>query len=249
MLENNHEYEKMAKLEGTHWWYVSLHALCRSALRTQEIPLNAPILDAGCGTGGVLESLKTHGFNNLKGFDLSQHAIAVAQSRKLRVYQDNLANLANTQGPYKVIFCNDVLYFFDQEERLKILKQLHSLLTKDGLLVLNVPTFKLFRGSHDSVVGIKNRFERRHIAELLSNLDVKVISVTYWPLLLSPIILSVRLFQRFRSRVFSTRGLESDIKQHWPLLNNLFAILTNFENRFLKKKGFGSSAFIILRKR
>lgn len=45
------------------------------------LPLDkdSPIYDAGCGPGGALSILRTLGYRNLKGSDLSASAIAIAR--------------------------------------------------------------------------------------------------------------------------------------------------------------------------
>jgi len=53
------EYEKMAEVEDRMWWYKALH---RNLLGLIERFLDAPaarLLDAGCGTGGLLRVLDT----------------------------------------------------------------------------------------------------------------------------------------------------------------------------------------------
>src|SRR5437879_1087512 len=48
------EYELMHAVEERMWWYRGLHANLISALAAAG---GAPILDAGCGTGGLLRRL------------------------------------------------------------------------------------------------------------------------------------------------------------------------------------------------
>ena len=50
------EYRKMAKAESVMWWYRALHANLLWLIR-RFAPVDGPILDAGCGTGGLLARL------------------------------------------------------------------------------------------------------------------------------------------------------------------------------------------------
>jgi SAM-dependent methyltransferase len=74
MIGKQYEYDAMARCEKELWWYKSLHD---RTLRTIErvAGKGAKILDAGCGTGGMLTRLRNHGYTNLDGFDLSPDAI------------------------------------------------------------------------------------------------------------------------------------------------------------------------------
>src|SRR5215217_9139382 len=48
------EYKRMAALEETMWWYRALHDRLVEGLRRLRLAPGAKILDAGCGTGGLL---------------------------------------------------------------------------------------------------------------------------------------------------------------------------------------------------
>ena len=58
MINNKKEYLKMDEVESKHWWYVSLHYLTLKAIQNKFNFLDVSILDAGCGTGGLLSFLK-----------------------------------------------------------------------------------------------------------------------------------------------------------------------------------------------
>jgi len=49
------EYTRMDEIEARMWWYRALHARLLDALGQQSDA--APVLDAGCGTGGFLAML------------------------------------------------------------------------------------------------------------------------------------------------------------------------------------------------
>ena len=57
-MEQN-EYELMHAVEDRMWWYRGLRALVATELRRAlaRSPAKGPVLDAGCGTGGMLRVL------------------------------------------------------------------------------------------------------------------------------------------------------------------------------------------------
>ena len=50
-------YEKMAEVEQDHWWYSGRRAIAYRIFQKLQLPPEAKILEAGCGTGGNLNLL------------------------------------------------------------------------------------------------------------------------------------------------------------------------------------------------
>jgi len=75
------EYRKMAGVEDAMWYYRALHRHVIRRLRRSLGPA-AAVLDAGCGTGGLLRRL--HAAQpawRLTGMDFSPLACALARER------------------------------------------------------------------------------------------------------------------------------------------------------------------------
>ena len=60
-----------------HWNYQA--PVEAAALLRQGVPLEAPVLDAGCGTGLSGQALKALGYMHVTGMDLSQASLDLAQ--------------------------------------------------------------------------------------------------------------------------------------------------------------------------
>src|SRR5213595_108697 len=76
------EYATMFRVEETHWWYRAQHRLLFQALE-KYLPdwKQKRILDAGCGTGAILNRLGDPAAN--VGIDYSPEAIAFCRRRGL----------------------------------------------------------------------------------------------------------------------------------------------------------------------
>jgi SAM-dependent methyltransferase len=103
----------------------------------------AEILDVGCGTGLLVNALRTLGYENVKGIDLSQQQIDVARARGLpceEVDSEHIFRLAESSaGSIDAIFLLDVLEHVAADRHLAFAVALRKLLKPDGVLVLSVP--------------------------------------------------------------------------------------------------------------
>jgi len=74
-----------------------------------------------------------------------------------RIVQFRLLNLMNSfsiLGSFDIVFCRNVLIYFDLEARTKIIKQIYSMLPDDGYLIL---------GSSENLYGVESDFKSERI--------------------------------------------------------------------------------------
>lgn len=101
---------------------------------------NAKILDAGCGMGRLMLTLKNHDFNNIKGVDIDASMIEFASKEGLDVVQaDIISFLQKDDELYDVIYCFDIVEHLEKEEQITLFKLLNSHLKSDGFVVVRVP--------------------------------------------------------------------------------------------------------------
>ena len=198
LINNTNEYVKMNKVESNHWWYKSLYDLVLNVITKQFNTNKISILDAGCGTGGLLSFLYSNKYGTLKGFDISQEAVHFASSKNINIELKDLKNYRYVDERYDVIVSTDTMYFFNLEEQRKILNEFNKSLNSGGIVILNLPSFKIFSGTHDKAVGIKNRFSSSMVLNMIDNSQYDIIEKKYWPFLLSPLIASIRVLQKIK---------------------------------------------------
>jgi SAM-dependent methyltransferase len=240
----------MAEVESRMWWYRIMHFLSIEAVTRHFKSKDVSIVDLGCGTGGMIQSLQENGYLNIEGVDLSEEAIKFAKNKKLDVVKGDLNDFTSfklSQEKYDVVICNDVLIYMENEQIVTFLRQVNSILDEHGIIIINVPCFEAFRGSHDVAVGLLKRFNRARINTLLHSADYKLISLRYWPFLLSPIIFIIRQLSRIKFR--KNKTVKSDVYLPPKFQNDLFYRLTRFELKMFKNTPWGSSAFLVLKKR
>lgn len=246
MLNNPIEYERMAMVEGNHWWYRVLHERVLGVISEMPPSLKGgmfepKILDAGCGTGGMMLELESTGYTDVFGVDISEYAIKWSRDCALNVMQSDVRDLPQKlQGQaFDVIICNDVLCYFTMEEIPPIIEGFKTLLKPGGLLIMNNPAHAAFSGSHDVAVGIVTRFRPKELENIIMNYELLIMNSTQWPFLLSPLVYLVRKFQK---------KTQSDIDMPAAWLNSLLYGICKLEMKLFKRAPWGSSVFIVARK-
>jgi len=248
MLNNQIEYKKMNDYEKNHWWFKCLHFLIIRNIKSHfKNNKDIFILDAACGTGGLLNKLSDLGYKNLKGFDLSGYAFEYSKTKNLDVHISDLRDIKKNykKSSLDVINCSDALYFLLEEELKQFLNDCAYILKSDGILIINIPAFKVFSGIHDKAVGVNKRFNRKAIEIFTNNDFFDTTFKRYWPFLLSPLILIIRFSQRIRLKLFKFK-IKSDLNLTNKSLNRALFLITLYEMRSINFAFFGSSLFLVL---
>lgn len=101
---------------------------------------DSAILDLGCGRGYMLEYLKNHGYNNLKGIDISEEQIEISRGKGFDVkVSDAIGFLENNVSKFKLIFALDFVEHFYKEELFPLFEGIFSSLEEGGLLIMHTP--------------------------------------------------------------------------------------------------------------
>jgi SAM-dependent methyltransferase len=250
MIGHTDEYEKMFRLEGQLWWYRSLHERVTTTIRKHfGERRDIQILDAGCGTGGLLDFLRKRGYTHLKGIDGSTDAVAFCHERGLPVVFINLNELAGFEPDmrYDVIVCNDVFCYFSDDDLPNLVKALAYRLKPDGLLISNNNAFNIFRGEHDLAVGSGRRFVQSDFDQLMPDAGLRIRKATYWSFILSPLILAIRQWQSWQLRFgwIKPENVQSDVYLPSTWLNETLYTIVSAEAKILPRTPFGSSLFIV----
>src|ERR1700740_2100138 len=92
----------MLEVDERHWWYRGRRLIVRTELDRLPIASGARILDAGCGSGRMLEELT--GYGAVSGIELDPDAAAFAASRGVgEVQVGRLEELPWEEGTFGLI--------------------------------------------------------------------------------------------------------------------------------------------------
>jgi ubiquinone/menaquinone biosynthesis C-methylase UbiE len=220
------EYERMAAVEDRMWWFRGLHANLVSAWRKSG-GKGGVLLDAGCGTGGLLAWLAEAAPASLRcGLELDEGACRVA-ARKAggRIVAGNVAQLPFADGSLDAIFSADVLCHRGVAED-QALGSFRRCLKPGGVLVLNLPAYRWLLSAHDAAVDNVRRYGRGEVLALLAAAGFVGAYAHYWNSILFPVMVLRRKLPRAQ---WSSSG--SDVALLWAPLERLFAACLAFEAR------------------
>lgn len=109
-------------------------------------PLNrdATLLDIGVGRGEMLSCMERWGFENYLGIDISPSTINFCKSigLKCELVESTIEWLADKKEQYNLITLLDVLEHVKKEETIQFLQSLHSALSPQGTLLIQVPNMQ-----------------------------------------------------------------------------------------------------------
>ncbi|HLJ20763.1 MAG TPA: class I SAM-dependent methyltransferase [Stellaceae bacterium] len=188
------EYERLAALDRRLWWFQGLHAEIAGALvRHGDWRADQRLLDAGCGTGGLLVSLRDRmPAMPLFGLELDRIAAQVAQSASGRpITGGSINQLPYRDASFAAIVSADVLCHKGVEET-TALREFRRCLRPGGLLVLNLPAYPWMLGEHDLAVHNVRRYTARGVRALLMGTGFTQIVTSYWNTVLFPLMVLKR---------------------------------------------------------
>lgn len=240
------EYEKMAEVEDRMWWYRALH---RNLLLVLErfLPASAVrLVDAGCGTGGLLRVLGAALSDyRIFGLDAWQRACTLAAARSRRpIVRGVFQRLPFADGTVDCLVSADVLCHENVDPQLA-LREAWRCLSGQGVLVLNLPAYQWLLSYHDERVSNVRRFTRRGLLRLLDEAGFSPLYSTYWNTLMFPVMALRRL-------VSSPNGKESDVRLYPPAVEALLSALLSCERALLRvgaRLPFGGSVLVVARRR
>ena len=199
---NEREYALMRQVEDAHWWYATLRQSVAAELKARLTGrTDVRILDAGCGTGGMMEVLRRQNPSwQLTGLDVAAQAVELTRERGFTDVTEGSVNaLPYPEASFDAVLSLDVLYFQGVNEA-QATAEIHRVLKPGGVLVLNLPAFPLLRGKHDLAVSGVSRYTQSQVQKLLKQGSMQIVHMHCWNLWLFLPILCWRVASRVGKR-------------------------------------------------
>jgi SAM-dependent methyltransferase len=238
------EYQKLAATESSMWWFKALHGLVLDQIARMQLAPGARLLDAGCGTGGMLLGIaRRFPALDAQGVELDPHAARLAQERSGRpVTVASIETLPSEAASLDVLVSLDVLCHAGVSVE-GSLAEFARCLKPGGHLLLSLPAYQWMLSGHDIAVSNVRRFTRGGLRPVLGKAGFAIEADGYWNSLLFPLMLA----HRFLSR----SGAESDVRPVPAWQERLFGAVLGLEAA-LRRGGvalpFGGSVWLRARR-
>jgi ubiquinone/menaquinone biosynthesis C-methylase UbiE len=242
-----HQHDVMRSVEDRYWWYQALRQHVAASIR--PAPPRFSLLDAGCGTGGMLDLIREKFPDaDLTGIDASSHAIELAATRKINatLLPANVHDLPFAENNFDFVLSLDVLSHTGVDDA-RATHEMHRVLRSGGRLLLNLAAFDFLKGAHDCAVDVDRRYTRPKVRALLEGAHFEIERMTYWNASFAPPIALLRWLSRRRAPIAEPR---SDFRPLPSLVNLLLKSVAALELSASRHVSlpFGTSLFAVARK-
>jgi SAM-dependent methyltransferase len=190
------EREAMFAAEERHWWYRGRRRIVSAALERLAPRARGLLLDAGCGSGRMLDELAR--FGRPVGVDIDAGSVERARTRGHQALLASVSEMPFDDGMFSITTCLDVVEHLDDDRG--ALRELLRVTEPGGALVVTVPAYQALWSRHDEVNQHRRRYGLASLAAAATDAGWAVERSTYFNSVLLPPAAAVRLLERRRRR-------------------------------------------------
>lgn len=198
--------------EDHHWWHTGRRRIVSDMVERLRLPPNSRLLDAGCGAGGMLDTLSI--FGEVSGLDMDPEKAALARRRGYDDIREGVVErLPWDEEMFDLVTLLDVLEH-TADDRVT-LNELHRVVRPGGYLLVTVPAYQALWSSHDVVNHHYRRYSRRALRAAAGGAAWSVERITFFNALLLPPAIAVRLAQKLRRESAAQHTPDAEIGPRW----------------------------------
>ena len=226
------------------WHYRSLHRHVGRELLKALGRSPAKILDAGCGTGGLIRRLTSEvPAWEWTGLDALSLACQLARERSGGVVvEGRVEALPFPDEAFDAVVSADVLYHVKDDQA--AIRESFRVLRPGGVMIVNVPAYRWLWSYHDVATHAERRYQGDELVNKIRAAGFDEVTTTHWNALTLPLII-------FRRKVLPAAPDESDVKAYPVLLDRALDAVMKVEHAWIGLGGrwvFGSSELAVARK-
>ncbi len=234
-------FDRMAELDQEHWWFLARRRILDQLIeRVVRPPVQARVLEVGCGTGHNLPMLGR--FGSVDACELDKSARTLASKRLGRKVKDaRLPDLSMFErNAYDMVALLDVLEHVPDD--IGSLRAIHRRLKPGGALLLTVPANPWMWSAHDVAHHHFRRYTRAGLSRLFMQAGFEVQLLSYFNSLLFPPIAAARLLHKAAGRDSADEALPG--AKINGLLNTVFGLEAGLIGRLPMPFGVSLAAVV-----
>lgn len=185
----------MRELEDHYWWFVSRRSMALAWL--EEFCPDGKVLDIGCGTGALLQTLQSK--REASGVDFSPLALEFCHTRGLtNLFEADAQELPLPDASFQAVVTLDTLEHVPDD--VKAMNEICRVLEPGGIVIINVPAFQWLWGPHDVALHHFRRYTPGMLKKRLEGAGFKVLRLSCGVFFLFPIVVAIRLVEKMNRR-------------------------------------------------
>ena len=242
------DYADLYEVEEDFWWFVGMREITEALLEPIISSGAGRVLDAGCGTGGMLSRLTRYAAaNQIVGIDFSETALRFCIQRQPQLLaRASVSELPFADASFDLITSFDVLQHVPDQQDALAIKEFYRVLRPGGIVFIRVAAYQWMRSGHDDAIAVQRRYDLAELSAHLRRAGFTIRRATYANTLLFPVAVIKRL-------IFTPKGrahAKSEVKP-WPKglawMNGLLSVPLKLEALALNRFDFpfGLSAICI----
>jgi ubiquinone/menaquinone biosynthesis C-methylase UbiE len=176
-------YDRIGALEHSHWWHLGAQRVAKTLLASVRTPTFPSVLDAGCGTGGMMAWAQAElGAVSLSGVDVSSDAVRTCAGRdpNWSVQLGSVMDMPLPDAGFDLVICNDVIQHLPTDGGdLTALKEIRRVLKPGGLLILRTNSRQGMGQDPAAQDHDYKRYVRQEVIDLMAQGGFAVRRATY----------------------------------------------------------------------
>jgi SAM-dependent methyltransferase len=239
--------ELTGRAEATHFWFRGFRKFIAPVIA--DVASGRPglrLVDCGCGTGHNLQLLRPHG--RAVGFDLSPTGLVRARATGVTVVRGDVTHIPLASGTFDVATSFDVLQCVEAD--VDAVREMARIVRPGGVVVVTLAALDALRGDHAEVWQEVRRYTPASARRLVAAAGLTPERVSFMFASLFPLMMSVRLVQRFTRRFGRSVRADTDIAVPIEPVNQLLTALVIAEAALTRHvpMPIGSSLLVVARK-